>query len=198
MEIEIKPNSSIDVDIPKDVLKGPKGDPGPQGEKGEPGTTIYSELTDKPSINGVELQGNKALKELGISEWELVFNNTIDSVNEFVQEITNADEVFFEVTNTDKINGGKSAISTIKLWGQNYRLQNVTIAAKILSFHGIKMSDSAFLNWCAMTSIGNPATRSGSCTTYNAMNDEFGFAIASPGIISADTQIKIWAKRRDI
>lgn len=60
------------------------------------------------------------------------------------------------------------------------------------------MSDSAFLNWCAMTSIGNPATRSGSCTTYNAMNDEFGFAIASPGIISADTQIKIWAKRRDI
>lgn len=34
---------------------------------GEPGTTNYTELTDKPSINGVELTGNKTTSQLGIN-----------------------------------------------------------------------------------------------------------------------------------
>lgn len=38
------------------------------GEKGKPGTTIYSELEDKPSINNITLEGNKTLEELGIQE----------------------------------------------------------------------------------------------------------------------------------
>lgn len=53
--------------------KGDKGEKGDRGEKGEqgvqglPGTTVYSELTDKPSINNVTLEGNKTLGELGIN-----------------------------------------------------------------------------------------------------------------------------------
>ena len=72
MEIEIKPTSSIDIDIPKGVLRGPKGDPGPQGiqgEKGEPGTTNYNDCENKPSINDVELVGNKSLEDLGITDY---------------------------------------------------------------------------------------------------------------------------------
>ena len=46
---------------------GPKGDKGEKGEQGLPGTTVYSELSDKPSINNVTLVGNKTLSELGIN-----------------------------------------------------------------------------------------------------------------------------------
>lgn len=45
---------------------GPKGDKGEKGDKGLPGTTVYSELTDKPIINGVTLEGDKSLSDLGI------------------------------------------------------------------------------------------------------------------------------------
>ncbi len=38
------------------------------GEKGEPGTTVYTELSDKPKINDVELSGNKTLNDLNIQE----------------------------------------------------------------------------------------------------------------------------------
>ena len=34
--------------------------------KGQAGTTVYSELTDKPKINGIELSGEKTLEDLGI------------------------------------------------------------------------------------------------------------------------------------
>lgn len=57
MEIEIKPTSSIDVDIPRSVLKGPKGDQGPigpQGPQGDPGA--------------VKLQIVDALPEIGQSD----------------------------------------------------------------------------------------------------------------------------------
>ena len=158
----------------------------------------YNNLINKPSINGVTLHGNKSLKELGISEWELVFNNTIDSVNEFVQEIPNVDEVFFEVTNTNKLNGGKTGITTVKLWGQDYKISSLTSGPAILSFYGIKMSDSAFLNWSVAGSIGASNSRAGSFTPNVVTNDEFGFTIASPGFFNDNTQIKIWAKRRDI
>lgn len=50
--------------------RGPQGVPGPQGEQGLPGTTVYSELSDKPSINGVILEGNKTLSDLGIINYD--------------------------------------------------------------------------------------------------------------------------------
>ena len=43
--------------------------------KGEPGTTVYSELSDKPSINGVILEGAKTFGDLGIQ------SSTDDSLN---------------------------------------------------------------------------------------------------------------------
>ena len=52
-----------------DGAKGDKGDKGEQGEQGIqglPGTTVYSELTDKPIINGVTLEGDKSLSDLGV------------------------------------------------------------------------------------------------------------------------------------
>lgn len=50
--------------------QGVKGDRGEQGIQGLPGTTVYSELSDKPSINGVILEGNKTLSELGIVNYD--------------------------------------------------------------------------------------------------------------------------------
>lgn len=44
--------------------KGDKGETGPVGPKG--GVNFYAELPDKPSINGIELDGNKTLEELGV------------------------------------------------------------------------------------------------------------------------------------
>lgn len=46
------------------------GLPNPQprnimGPKGDPGTTVYSDLSDKPQINGVTLVGNKSFEDLG-------------------------------------------------------------------------------------------------------------------------------------
>lgn len=46
--------------------QGVKGDRGEQGIQGLPGTTVYSELTDKPIINGVTLEGDKSLFDLGV------------------------------------------------------------------------------------------------------------------------------------
>lgn len=38
------------------------------GGSGEAGTTDYNDLTNKPSINGIELVGNKTIEDLGITE----------------------------------------------------------------------------------------------------------------------------------
>lgn len=46
--------------------KGEKGDQGLPGVNGQPGTTVYSELSDKPIINGVTLEGDKSLSDLGV------------------------------------------------------------------------------------------------------------------------------------
>lgn len=48
-------------------VKGDRGEKGEQGEQGLPGTTVYSELSDKPRINNVTLEGDKSLDELGIN-----------------------------------------------------------------------------------------------------------------------------------
>lgn len=49
-----------------DGAKGEKGDQGLPGVNGQPGTTVYSELSDKPIINGVTLEGDKSLSDLGV------------------------------------------------------------------------------------------------------------------------------------
>lgn len=52
------------------ISDGAKGDKGDPGASGQPGTTVYSELSDKPSINGVIIEGNKTLSELGIVNYD--------------------------------------------------------------------------------------------------------------------------------
>lgn len=41
---------------------------GAKGPKGDPGTTVYSELTDKPQIEGVTLVGNKSFEDLNLNK----------------------------------------------------------------------------------------------------------------------------------
>lgn len=53
------------------------GTRGPKGEKGDPGTTVYSELTDKPSIEGVTLEGDTSFEDLG-----LVIDDTLSTSSE--------------------------------------------------------------------------------------------------------------------
>lgn len=74
-----------------DYFDGEPGQPGESGPQGEPGTTIYSELNDKPKINGVELIGDKTSKELNIEgaviitaldEEEVVRKKLLSAVNE--------------------------------------------------------------------------------------------------------------------
>lgn len=50
------------------------------GGTGEVGTTNYEDLTNKPSINGVELVGNKSIEELGITEAVNVYLQNKDIV----------------------------------------------------------------------------------------------------------------------
>ena len=50
-----------------DGPKGDKGDKGETGEKGDPGTTNYNDLTNKPTINGVEVSGSKTSADYKIS-----------------------------------------------------------------------------------------------------------------------------------
>lgn len=52
--------------------------------KGEPGTTTYTELTDKPKINGIELLGEKTLEDIGALSinTNLPFNFSIERPNE--------------------------------------------------------------------------------------------------------------------
>ena len=50
-----------------DGPKGDKGDKGDTGEKGDPGTTNYNDLINKPTLNGVEISGDKTSADYKIS-----------------------------------------------------------------------------------------------------------------------------------
>lgn len=59
-------------------------------EPGPGGTSDYTELTNKPSINGVELNGNKTLAQLGIASAATTYTKTeVDS--EIIGAITDLD-----------------------------------------------------------------------------------------------------------
>lgn len=55
------------------------GDPRPIPHPGEGGTTDYNDLDNKPSLNGVTLQGNTTLSELGIVTPKVDHENIIFS-----------------------------------------------------------------------------------------------------------------------
>lgn len=53
---------------------------GMRGLKGDPGTTIYSELSDKPQIEGVTLSGNKSFSDL----------NLVSLTNQEIEDLINS------------------------------------------------------------------------------------------------------------
>lgn len=72
--------------------RGPQGVQGPQGPTGPAGTTVYSELSDKPSINGITLSGNKTTSDLNIPFPHLISDNTTTSLN--IYDLADGDYLF--------------------------------------------------------------------------------------------------------
>lgn len=69
------------------------------GESGEGGTSNYNELTNKPSINNISLQGNKSLSDLG-AQATLVSGTNVKTINnESILGSGNIDIQGGEVTN---------------------------------------------------------------------------------------------------
>lgn len=71
------------------------------------GTSDYSDLSNKPQINSVELSGNKSLSDLGIIADNISYDNTTsgliaDTVQEAIDELKTdiPSEVYFEDTVT--------------------------------------------------------------------------------------------------
>lgn len=64
--------------------------------KGDPGTTLYSKLDDKPKINEIELEGNKTLAELGIQPvGDYALKEEIPEVDEFIKkDVNNLDNYY--------------------------------------------------------------------------------------------------------
>lgn len=67
------------------AFNGKDGEQGPQGEqgpKGEQGTTNYNDLNNKPTINDMELQGNKTFADLGLDITNLKAIYIVNDENE--------------------------------------------------------------------------------------------------------------------
>lgn len=75
----------------------PKGEPGSGGGTGG-GTTDYIDLSNKPKINNVELNGNKTLEDLGIEEM------TEDEVKEILRNYGISDELVIPTKTSELIN----------------------------------------------------------------------------------------------
>ena len=80
--------SKITVEAALDYLQKNIG----TGGTGEAGTTDYINLTNKPSINGVELIGNKTLDDLGITEAVDIYLQNKDIVVPEYQQTTGTGE----------------------------------------------------------------------------------------------------------
>ena len=76
--------------------------------KGEPGTTVYSELSDKPSINGVILEGAKTFGDLGIQ------SSTDDSLNTTDKTIVGAINELLEKINALTPNDNEALLTISK------------------------------------------------------------------------------------
>lgn len=98
--------------------KGEQGIQGLPGVNGKPGTTVYSELSDKPSINGVILEGNKTLSELGIvnyddSDIKRLLANKQDKLS--AEQLNNINAVPNKIDKSEVGNGLKFADGKLSL-----------------------------------------------------------------------------------
>ena len=96
--------------------QGEQGPMGPQGPAGSGGTTDYNSLTNKPSINGVELSGNKTSSDLKMY--------TQEEVDYLLDDKMDKPYVPIEITDNATINDALAGNFKIdKLKGNTY--QNV-------------------------------------------------------------------------
>ena len=90
--------------------KGDKGDTGAQGERGEKGdkgdtgASDYSELSNKPSINGVELNGNKTSGDLALQD-KLTAGENISIENGVISATSEGTTDYNELENKPQIDG---------------------------------------------------------------------------------------------
>ena len=94
------------------MLKGEKGDPGTSGN--------YSQLTNKPSINGVQLIGNKTTTDLDLVS-EATLNSEIDSLQSQIDDTNNDLDTLSSNVYT------KSQVDT--LLTSNFPINSITIAS---------------------------------------------------------------------
>ncbi len=92
------------------------GKDGKQGETGAPGTTVYSELSDKPSINGNELNGNKTGNQLGLAN--------LTDIKDFIKKDVTSLDNFYDKKEIDSKT--KDFITKTVDNLENYYLKNET------------------------------------------------------------------------
>ena len=67
LHVEIEETSlQIQVGIQSSGPQGKPGERGPEGPMGPMGTSNYTDLLNRPSIESIELTGNKTFEDLGI------------------------------------------------------------------------------------------------------------------------------------
>lgn len=107
------------------------------GEEG--GTNNYSSLTNKPSINGVQLSGNKSLSDLGVAQLAAVYNTTtlaaiVAAIAKGCSVIAKKDSFAFPLS---KIEMTGDNISKLKFSGAE-------LADDVVTFHQLTVDGSGW------------------------------------------------------
>ena len=153
-------------------------------EGGSGGTDDYSELTNKPKINNIELEGNKTLSDLGINNFDGDYNNlsnkpdiptkTSDLSNDS-GFVTNS---YHDSTKVDKVSG-KSLIEDTKIAKLNEieEQANKTIINNTTSSTSTTEALSANMGKELQDEIDNLKARGRFLALWNA---ETGLAMSNP------------------
>ena len=146
---------------------------------GSGGTSDYSQLTNKPSINSVTLSGNKSLSDLGI-QGTLTAGNNI-TISEGV--ISATDTTYSAGTNVQINNGVISATDTTYSAGTNVSISNGEISVDLSSYANVVKETSSQIYQLQLTDAEYAAVKIGSiiiadgrvfvCTEENS--EEFNF-----------------------
>ena len=148
-------------------------------EGGQGGTSDYSELTNKPSINSVTLSGNKTLSDLGIQGTLSAGSNiTINNGT-----ISATDTTYTAGTNVSIDNGVISATDTTYSAGTNVSISNGEISVDLSSYANVVKATSSQIYNLQLTDAEYAAVKIGSiiiadgrvfvCTGENS--EEFNF-----------------------
>ena len=94
---------------------------GGTGGSGGSGTTNYNALLNKPSINGVELKGNKTLADLGITNYDdTQIKTDISEVNNKIEELKSAKNLEYNGENATCENTLTGRTSDMLIKGKTY------------------------------------------------------------------------------